>query len=104
MRRYQTKSTYEVEIEVVLDQPLPSGEEVAYPTIGFDFTFYPGYPATGPSWASGGEPGEADHIEVDRAWLIDGAGLTPTQAEIDDWADAFAETATGYQKLIDAIV
>lgn len=49
------------------------------------YTFTPGCPEQGPSYASGGEPAEPPEIELDRVERLDD---TPAR-EFNDWAAAW---------------
>ncbi len=42
--------------------------------VEIDYTFTPGTPERGPSYASGGEPAEGPEIDVQQVWLTDGNG------------------------------
>lgn len=72
--------------------------------VAITFTFQKGYPATGPSYASGGEPGEPDGVEdiEFELYAVDysagGAGRSPWKrgAKLDGvpaWLDAFIRSA-----------
>lgn len=87
--------TIRAEIEVrfhLLGSP-DDERETAYPTVDIDFTFTPGCPETGPSYASGGEPASPAEIEFVKATLVSGDGLAPTQDQIDDWAQNWLDDA-----------
>ena len=60
--------------------------ESADPLIEIEFTYLPGYPAMGPSYASGGEPGAGPELELVSAKLLDGDGLDPGQKQVEEWA------------------
>jgi hypothetical protein len=61
-------------------------KEVAYPTIEIEYSYLPGYPATGPSRYSGGEPGAGAELDFVSAKLLDGDGLDPEQKTVEEWA------------------
>lgn len=54
-------STHSHEIEVEI-----AGQWIR---VGFDFTYTPGCPESGPSYGSGGEPATAAEIEIQKATL-----------------------------------
>lgn len=91
--------TIHAEIEARFTFPgLADGEhEVAYPTIEIQYSFVRGYPASGPTYWSGGEPADPDEVDLISAQLIDDDGVTPTEDQIHDWArewlhgDGYAE-------------
>jgi len=60
--------------------------ESADPKIEVVFDYTPGYPATGPSYDSGGEPGSGAEVELVSAKLLDGDGLDPDQKTVNEWA------------------
>lgn len=74
--------------------------EVAYPTVDIDFTYSPGRPETGPTYACGGTPAEPADVEMTKATLVNGDGLLPTQAQIDDWAENWLD-GDGYERALD---
>jgi hypothetical protein len=51
------------------------------------FSFTPGRPATGPSYASGGDPADPAEVEIDSVELRDGDGIEPyDQKQLEEWA------------------
>jgi hypothetical protein len=83
-----TAYTIRAEIEVrfhLLGAP-DDERETAYPKVDIEFEFIPYQPATGPSYASGGEPACPAEVDFIKATLIDGDGLIPTKEQIDDWS------------------
>lgn len=84
----------EAEIEVGAD-------EYAYPVICIEYTYTPGCPATGPSYASGGEPACPPELEVNGATLVKGDGLTPTQEELNAWAVKWMDDDSNYSLAVD---
>ncbi len=56
------------------------------------FTFTPGRPARGPSYASGGEPAEGPEIDVEEIWLlgIDGKRVVEINGLLKGHADFLA--------------
>lgn len=80
--------------------------------IAISYTFQRGYPASGPSYASGGEPGEPDGVEDVEFDLYEvdysdsGKGRAPWKrgAKIEDvpaWLDAFIREAIDEAALIE---
>lgn len=49
--------------------------EIFRPEIEIRFNFVPGYPETGPSYASGGEPATADEVEALSVKVISAEGI-----------------------------
>ena len=99
-RKYTTRT----EIEVLFTPPGAEDQESSYPEIEIVFSYSPGAPEQGPSYASGGQPAEPPEVEFISAKLIEGHGIEPTQAQIDDWADDWLASDTGYQAAIDEVV
>lgn len=60
------------------------------------YRYTPGYPATGPSYDSGGEPGAGAEVELVSAELVDGDGLDPRQEQVMDWAQDWLDSDSGY--------
>ena len=52
--------------------------------ISVEYTYIPGYPPTGPSYESGGEPGTGPEVEIVRAWRLDGADESPLTVELSE--------------------
>jgi hypothetical protein len=52
------------------------------------YTYHPGYPQRGPTYACGGEPAEPPEVEIMKA-TVDGVVIEPTGAELDAW-EAYA--------------
>jgi hypothetical protein len=75
-------------------------QETAYPTLKIDFSFTPGCPEQGPSYASGGEPATAAEIEITGVKLLDGDGLLPTDDQLREWADKWLD-GDGYNEACD---
>ncbi len=55
--------------------------------LDIEFQYHPGTPQRGPSYASGGEPAEGPELEFLHATLIDGDGLDPSPAQLQEWAE-----------------
>lgn len=102
MRRTRSMHTIEAEVEVFFRLPdMPADErEVAYPTIKIDYTWLPGAPEQGPTYACGGQPADPDEVELMRAVLVNGDGLAPTQEQIDEWAQNWLDDK-GYDRAIE---
>jgi hypothetical protein len=81
--------THIIRAEVEVRFRVPGLEDLENATLKMDieFSYTPGYPATGPSYSSGGEPGAGAEVEFIRAELIDGDGIDPPRAQLDDWAE-----------------
>jgi hypothetical protein len=96
------KHSIRAEIEVRFHLPgMPEDErETAYPVVDIDFTFLPGAPERGPTYACGGTPADPAEIEMVKATLVNGDGLVPTQDRIDDWADAWLQ-GVGFDRACD---
>ena len=62
------------------------------------FTFIPGCPARGPSYASGGEPACPAEVEFDRVERQSGSAWLPAP-EFDEWAEDWLQTL-GYDAAI----
>lgn len=78
-----TMRTYAIEVShernTDLDDGLPNTDLLIH------FTFVPGIPARGPSYASGGEPPEPAIVEFDRVErMVDGEWIAAP--EFADWA------------------
>lgn len=89
MKNRQGNITAEIEVNVDADT-------VAYPEISIRYSFVPGYPATGPTYASGGEPGCGPEIELISATLVSADGLNPTPEQIEKWAQAYLDSGAGF--------
>lgn len=71
-------------------------EETVCPTLRIAFTYLPGYAATGPTYACGGEPACPAEVEFVSAELIDGDGVDPTPDQIATWAEEYLCSDEGY--------
>lgn len=82
---------------------MPADErEVAYPTLEITYTFTPGSPEV--RYQRNGDPGwPADPAEVElvSAKLIKADGFTPTQEQINEWAEEWLWNE-GYNAACDA--
>lgn len=56
-------------------------DDEGYTSIRVRYTFTPGYPETGPSYASGGDPAQGPEIEIEAATLLDGTPVVLTEDE-----------------------
>lgn len=90
----------EIEVSFHLSGAPDDEREVAYPKVDIEFSFTSGCPATGPSYASGGDPASPAEVEMISATLADGDGLAPTQDQVDDWAKDWLSDA-GYHAALD---
>lgn len=97
------KYTARTEVEVLFTPPGTEYQEAAYPEIEVTFSYSPGAPEQGPTYACGGQPAEPDEVEFISAKLIDGHGIEPTQEQIDNWADEWLASDSGYQAAIDEV-
>lgn len=79
------------ELEVSFPGTDPEETERAYPEVEIEFSFTAGYPETGPSYSSGGEPAAADEIEAMKVTVINGDGIGMTDSQwldrAQDWLD-----------------
>jgi hypothetical protein len=94
--------TITAEIEVhfrICDMPMDE-HETEYLEIEIEYSFTPGCPEQGPSYASGGEPASPDEIGFISAKLVDGKGLSPTQEQVNEWAEAWIYD-DGYDKAVE---
>lgn len=66
---------YEVEVEI-------AGQWIL---VGFDFTYTPGCPEQGPSYASGGEPATGPEVEIQKATLQIVDGEKKEKVEAPPW-------------------
>ncbi|MGC8534886.1 MAG: hypothetical protein ACP5QR_05060 [Rhizomicrobium sp.] len=73
-----------------------NNEAVAYPTFQIAYSFTEGSGPTGPSYASGGEPGYPAEAEIISVKLVDGDGIEPTHDQLDAWAEEWLESDQGY--------
>lgn len=89
----QSSITAEIEVEIDADN-------VAYPQINIRYSFLPGYPATGPTYASGGEPACGPEIELVSASLAVADGLAPTAEQIDKWAETYLASDAGFDAVM----
>lgn len=86
-----SKHTITAELEVTISA-YGIDPETFYPEVEIEFGYTPGYPETGPSYASGGEPAAPDEIEVHSVKVIkdEGVDMPPewwreqAQAWLDD--------------------
>jgi hypothetical protein len=79
-RKYSILTTYE-----------PPDEDAPEIEVRIWFTFIPGCPEQGPSYASGGEPATAPEVEFDSVERLDGAKWT-NAFEIMEWASEYLRT------------
>lgn len=56
-----------------------------------EYTYSPGLPERGPSYSSGGEPAEPAEVSLVLAKLLDGNGLAPDDAQVQEWADEWLQ-------------
>lgn len=86
-----SKHTITTELEVSITA-YGIDTETFYPEVEIEFSYIPGCPETGPSYASGGEPATPDEIEVLSVKVINAEGidmppewwLEQAQSRIDD--------------------
>lgn len=69
-----TKHTITTELEVTITA-YGIDPEKFYPEVEIEFSFTAGYPETGPSYSSGGEPATPDEIEVQAVKVINAEGI-----------------------------
>jgi hypothetical protein len=83
---------------------MPDDErEVAYPTVEIAFTYKRGSPAV--MYQRNGDPGwpaEPAEIELVSAKLVNGDGLMPTPDQLNDWAQDWLDSDSGYSLAVDA--
>ena len=72
--------------------------ESAYPTLSITFRHTPGYPAQGPSYSSGGEPGAGAEVTLVSAEMVDPGdlGFEPDPTQIQEWAADYLDSEHGY--------
>jgi len=92
--------TAEIEVTFHLSGAPEDERETAYPKVDIQYSYLPGSPATGPSYASGGEPADPAEVEFISASLIHGDGLAPTQDQVDGWAEKWLCDA-GYHQAVE---
>lgn len=65
--------------------------EVFYPEVEIEFSYLPGYPEQGPSFASGGEPATPDEIEIQSVKVVNAEGIEMPpewwRERAQDWLD-----------------
>lgn len=93
------------EIEVKHQPPgmgLPDDEyEVSYPKIEIEYRYSPGDP--GCMYQRNGDPGwppEPAEVDLIGAKLIAGDGLLPTAAQVQDWAQDFLDSESGFNEAV----
>ncbi len=69
--------------------------------LDIEFQYHPGTPQRGPSYASGGEPAEGPELEFLHATLIDGDGLDPSSAQLQEWAEDWLDSDDGHDAACD---
>lgn len=84
------KHTIIAELEVTISA-YGIDPEKFYPEVEIEFGYTPGYPETGPTYASGGEPAGPDEIEARSVKVIKAEGIEmPPDWWLDraqDWLD-----------------
>jgi hypothetical protein len=93
--RNPTRHTIEAQPHVKFRVPGLEDLESADPLIEVEYTYLPGYPATGPTYYSGGEPGQGPELDLISAKLLAGDGLDPDQKQVEEWARDWLDDA-GY--------
>lgn len=83
-----------VEVEVVPNDP---ALDASYPTLDLEYSYSPGRPAYTPR----SDPPEAAEVELRRATLVDAAGLTLTQEQLDELAAAYLNDDAGYARAVE---
>ncbi len=73
--------TIRAELEVSFPGTDPEETERAYPEVEIEFNYVPGYPETGPTYSSGGEPAAPDEIEAIKVTVINGDGIGMTERQ-----------------------
>ncbi len=96
-----TLHTIRAEVEVKFTPIGCTEPEYAYPTLDIEFSYTPGYAATGPSYDSGGEPGAGAEVEFLHATLVNDDGITTTAALIDQWGEDYLASNHGYEAACD---
>lgn len=69
--------------------------------VKIDYTFVKGSPAV--MYQRNGDPGwpaEPHEVDLIRATLLDGGGLSPTQDQVDDWASEWLQDK-GYEMAVE---
>lgn len=74
-----TTHTITTELEVTITA-YGIDPETFYPEVEIKFSYVPGYPETGPSYSSGGEPASPDEIEVQSVKVINVEGIEMPEA------------------------
>lgn len=69
------------------------------------FNFTKGRAATGPSYASGGEPGYPPEVELIAVKPVDSALVLPPvlQQDLNEWADNWLIDDEGYSRALDRV-
>ncbi len=88
--------TAEVEVKFF---PIGMNEhETAYPKLEIEFDYTPGRPAYTPRGEYAPiDPPEPAEVSFRSAKLIDGDGLDPTIAQVQEWGSDYLDTDEGYQ-------
>ena len=97
-----SKHDYVAECEIKFQlSGMPDDErEVAYPKLLISYDYVPGRAACTPRGEYGPiDPPDPPEITILTAKLIDGDGLAPTQGQLDDWAQDYADSDAGFESL-----
>ncbi len=85
----------EIEVRFV---PVPLYEtEIEYPIVQIEFSYLRGALPSGPTYDNGGDPGWLPEVGFISAKMIDGKGLNPTDAQLQDWASEYLNSDEGYR-------
>lgn len=85
-----SKHTITTELEVTVTA-YGIDPETFYPEVEITFGYLAGYPETGPSYSSGGEPAAPDEIEVHSITVVSAEGIEMPpewwREKAQDWLD-----------------
>lgn len=70
-------------LDYTMEREIEGVEEPQELLLCIDYSWIPGVPEQGPSYASGGQPAEGPEIEIREVWLEKGVSIELTPEEHD---------------------